>query len=400
MIAVPPLRLSLQTGCLFRHDAVSNSLLLKLDAIGEAQAAGAAVEGRGVVSYSEVDRDDVVVVPGATGLLEHPWFRCADVYVYEFGVWYEAFDTVFAVRPDAATIAVYHGVTPPDLARSADVRRVLERSCGKKANLFEFDHVMCDSAFCRDELIELGADERCVSVVPLPSSVAVPSQPRAIAAPEAAVELLYVGRLVRAKGVLDLLHATWAALALSGARFHLTVVGNERLSDPEIVSEVRKLASSPELASVVTVLGEVEDDHLAALYQGADAVVIPSYHEGYCVPVVEAIAAGAQVITSDAGNLPRIVGGVGRTVPVGDVAALAGAVADLVSRLTAARRGRPLEIATDRGVIDEATWKAATEEHRRRHSAAAYTDGFWQAVTTALVAAGREQPAWLTAGVR
>jgi glycosyltransferase involved in cell wall biosynthesis len=395
LTATPPLRLSLQTGCLFRHDAVSNSLLLKLDAIAAARGAGAQVDGRALASWSEVERHDVLSAPGATGLLEHPWFRSADVCVYEYGIWYEAFDTVFATAPDVATVAFYHGVTPPGLARSPDVRRLLERSCEKKPNLFTFDHVMCASGFCRDELIELGVEEDRLSVVPLPPSLPAPPLPRGEPAPEAHVELLYVGRFVQAKGVVELLHATLLARALCGFPFRLTLVGNERLSEPAIVSEVHRLASAPDLTNVVTVLGEVEDDQLAALYRVTDAVVIPSYHEGYCVPVVEAVSAGAHVITSDAGNLPYVVDGVGRTVPAGDVPALAGAIADLVTHLTAARRGQPLEIVTDNGVIDEVTWKAATEEHRRRHSATAYTDGFWRAVSAALVVTGRERPAWM-----
>lgn len=153
MTGAAPLRLSLQTGCLFRHDAVSNSVLLKLDAIREARRGGALVEGRALVSYNEVERDDVLVAPGAAGLLEHAWFRRADLHLYEFGVWYEAFDAVFATPPGAATVAVYHSVTPPELARTAELRRLLERSCGKRANLARFGHVMCDSTFCRNELV-------------------------------------------------------------------------------------------------------------------------------------------------------------------------------------------------------------------------------------------------------
>lgn len=206
-----------------------------------------------------------------------------------------------------------------------------------------------------------------------------------------------MGRFVQAKGVLDLLNAAQCAMALGASPFHLSLVGNEHLSDPEIVVEARRLASEPELAGAVSILGELDDDRLTAQYLASDALVVPSYHEGYCVPVVEAIAAGAHVIATDAGNLPNLVAGIGRTVPAGDVPALAGAISDLVDRIGAARRGHPLTVLTDAGVVDAATWMATTAEFRHRHSTTAFNAGFWSAVSAALTAAGRETPAWISA---
>lgn len=388
----PPLRISLHTGGLFRHDAVSSSLLAKLDAVADAKRGGAAIEARALVSYSEVEHPNVVIAAGAYATMEHPWFRSADVCAYEYGIWYEAFDTVFVAPPNAATIAFYHNVTPPGLARRPEFRRLLERSLAKKSNLTCFHHVACDSSFSRNELLGLDFVDGDVSVVPLPPSIAVSPDQRSARAPGVPVELLYVGRFVSAKGVLDLLAAVHAARGQARYPFRLRMAGNEHLSDPDVLAEVRRLAATPDLVSVVNIVGEVEDDELATLYANADALVLPSYHEGYCVPVVESISAGAHVITSDAGNLPNIVNGVGRTVPVGDVAALADAIATLVTSLGRERAGHPLQVTTDHGVIDAATWRARVEQHRREHSVVSFRAGFWRSLSVALAASGRSQP--------
>lgn len=387
------LRIALHTGVVFRRDAVSNSLLEKLAAVDEARREGTPVEAVAMTTASDVERPDIAVTPGATATIEHPRFWDADVHVYEFGIWYEGFDTVFVVPPAAATVAVYHNVTPPELVADADARALLERSCAKKGNLAAFDHVVCDSEYSRAEVVAMGMAPERTSVVPLPPSVEVAPAGRRPPGPDDPVRLLYVGRFVAAKGVLELVEAVRLAAGLVHTRFRLVLAGNERLSDPAVLAELRRKADP----ALVELRGEVDDDELARLYGECDALVMPSHHEGYCVPVVEAISAGAHVVATDAGNLPHIVGGLGRTVPVGDVDALAKAVAELVDRVGRARRGEPLEVPTDDGPLDEATWLARVDEHRLRHSRPAFRRGFWAAVAAALAAKGRAVPTWLEA---
>jgi hypothetical protein len=76
----------------------------------------------------------------------------------------------------------------------------------------------------------------------------------------------------------------------------------------------------------VSFAGELSDGALAAVYARAHALIIPSFHEGFCVPVVEALSAGCFVIATDAGNLPELVGKFGAIVPAGDIAALGAAL--------------------------------------------------------------------------
>jgi glycosyltransferase involved in cell wall biosynthesis len=56
-------------------------------------------------------------------------------------------------------------------------------------------------------------------------------------------------------------------------------------------------------------LGEVPDDELASLYRGARCVAYPSLYEGFGLPIVEAMAAGAPVVTSAGGATEETAGG-------------------------------------------------------------------------------------------
>jgi glycosyltransferase involved in cell wall biosynthesis len=78
-------------------------------------------------------------------------------------------------------------------------------------------------------------------------------------------------------------------------------------------------------------LGAVADALLPGLYAGAEAFVLPSRYEGFGLPVLEAMAAGAPVVAADAGALPETCGGAARLAPPdGDAfaAALTGLLAD------------------------------------------------------------------------
>ena len=126
--------------------------------------------------------------------------------------------------------------------------------------------------------------------------------------------LLFAGRLVEAKGLLDLLRA-------------LDTLGDD--SPMLIVAGDGPLRDEVERSSHALPLGFQDEDALIALYALADAFVLPSHDEPWGVVVNEALACGTPVVVTDAVGAAEdlVVDGVnGRIVPAGDVAALAAAL--------------------------------------------------------------------------
>jgi glycosyltransferase involved in cell wall biosynthesis len=78
-------------------------------------------------------------------------------------------------------------------------------------------------------------------------------------------------------------------------------------------------------------LGPVTDEELWALYAGATVFAFPSRHEGFGLPVLEAMSQGSAVVASDIPALRELAGGAARFVPAGDVEGWADAIGELLA---------------------------------------------------------------------
>jgi glycosyltransferase involved in cell wall biosynthesis len=79
-------------------------------------------------------------------------------------------------------------------------------------------------------------------------------------------------------------------------------------------------------------VGEIPDAELAALYRGARCVLYPSLYEGFGLPVVEAMACGAPVVTSQATAMEEVAGGAAVLVDPLDVSAIAAGIGQAMAR--------------------------------------------------------------------
>jgi glycosyltransferase involved in cell wall biosynthesis len=88
-------------------------------------------------------------------------------------------------------------------------------------------------------------------------------------------------------------------------------------------AELVEVAKRCHVADRLVFTGRVPEEQLPALYRGAVAVAIPSLHEGFGLPALEAMAAGRPVVASNASALPEVVADVGILVDPKDVESIA-----------------------------------------------------------------------------
>jgi glycosyltransferase involved in cell wall biosynthesis len=174
--------------------------------------------------------------------------------------------------------------------------------------------VIADSRATADELIRLAhVSARKIDVVMLgPRSGAAPATPEAIATAMDAYRLVrhrYVlapGTLEPRKNHLRLIHAFEDLVRRSeiDADISLVVAGGQGWGSAPVVAAIDE---SP-CASRIRRLGYVPDEDLAALMTGAGLVAYVSTYEGFGLPILEAMACGAPVVTSAVSSMPEAAG--------------------------------------------------------------------------------------------
>jgi alpha-1,3-rhamnosyl/mannosyltransferase len=172
--------------------------------------------------------------------------------------------------------------------------------------------------------------------------------------------VLYVGAWGPHKGYAEAMEAI-AGIADEGHPHRLVIAGRQ---DDWMLGRVQQVVNRARRPDLIDVAGYVDD--LAGLYQGADALIVTSRHEGFGLPALEAMASGTPVVAFDNTAIPEVVGDGGRLVPDGDVGGLVRAVNvvidDEMVRRSLVRRG----LARAR----EFSWRRSAEAHARVYRAA------------------------------
>jgi glycosyltransferase involved in cell wall biosynthesis len=226
--------------------------------------------------------------------------------------------------------------TPEFRARfAAQAREAAERS----------DLVIAVSRFTAGQVEELlGVEGSRIRVIPH----GVRFRP---AAEEAAREpvILSVGAIQKRKNTLRLVEAFEA----TAPGWKLMLAGSTGFESEEVLSRISK---SPRRGDIA-LLGYVSDERLRALYAKASIFAFPSLDEGFGIPVLEAMAAGLPVVTSNTGALAEVAGDAAVRVDPLSKDAIAAALDGLMRDESARMRLR--EMGRERAA--EFTWERAVD---------------------------------------
>lgn len=161
---------------------------------------------------------------------------------------------------------------------------------------------------------------------------------------------LYLGNIEPRKNLVSLVRA-FASPEVRALGIPLVIAGKAAWNADDSLSEIQQ---SPDVIS----LGFVSDEDRAALMQACEVFLFPSLYEGFGFPVLEALAAGAVVATSDRGSLAEVAGPALRfagTDPEAIAAGIVSSVTDEAARATCRAEGRAW--------ASRFTWDASVEKH-------------------------------------
>jgi len=122
--------------------------------------------------------------------------------------------------------------------------------------------------------------------------------------------LLFVGMLEPRKNISRLIDAYGLLSDETRSEYSLVIAGAKGWMYEDIFRSAGLIRSPGK----VIFTGHVPDDDLVDLYNGAELFIYPSLYEGFGLPVIEAMACGVPVITSNISSLPEVSGNAARLI--------------------------------------------------------------------------------------
>ena len=238
--------------------------------------------------------------------------RAGDICMHHFGIDSPA-AAVFRATP-AHKIMIYHNITPADYFVGFDDGVAAQLHAARenlRATAQQADQVWTVSQFNATELTALGLENvKIFRLMLAPETLAIAPDPRILGRLAGPLKnILFVGRIAPNKRLEDLILAFACYNKAINPYSRLIIVGSKR-SAPRYYPMLRLLVGDLVIPNVCFE-GFAAPAGRAAYYRLADLFISPSEHEGYCLPLLEAMHYDVPVIARQAGGMPEALQGAG-----------------------------------------------------------------------------------------
>ncbi len=248
------------------------------------------------------------IATSARDLLDDSRVRPDTVLVYHAAMGTPMGDEL--LRRSEPIVLEHHNVTPPEFFDAWDPGLAENLEVGERQVVRLARRAVLgigDSSFNAEQLAAAGCARTATVPVFVPElQRADPKSVAELRAGTAGSDWLFVGRVAPNKCVHDLVSAFAAYRRVYEPRARLRVVGSTAMA--RYVATVHRLAEHLGVADAVTLTGSVDDGALAAHFAAADVFVCCSEHEGFGVPLVEAMGSGVPVVAYRAGAVAETLG--------------------------------------------------------------------------------------------
>ncbi len=119
--------------------------------------------------------------------------------------------------------------------------------------------------------------------------------------------ILFIGAIQPRKNIIGLIKAFNLIKKREGLPHQLVIVGGKGWLWQQTITEKEKSFFKNEIIFTE----QISRENLPVILWGADSFVLPSFYEGFGLPVLEALACGTPVLASDISSLPEVVGEAG-----------------------------------------------------------------------------------------
>lgn len=282
-------------------------------------------------------------------MLADPHFQQSDIIFFSYWDYASLIEGLYFAPKQARKVVLFFGITRPHLFPENQERQ--EKGYKQAIVLNEADMVFVTSDYIAADVRSFGVAPEKIHKIPLfadpPSHNPIPlRQPSA-----QQIRLAFLSRFCTAKGVEQLFNALkeW-----KNTDWRLDIMYS--YSEQTFVDSYKKMANVHFKGRIFWHFN-VDNDVKADILAHADIFVMPSLHEGFCIPILEALGQGCALVHSDAGSIPEVAGELGLQYPVRDVKALTSC---LEHAATARKKGL---YACTEGDIPAEEWRKLAQAH-------------------------------------
>jgi glycosyltransferase involved in cell wall biosynthesis len=232
-----------------------------------------------------------------------------DILIFHFAIGADVMSHV--INHLGTKALVFHNITPPEFFERYSPEMVETLKSGIKSLHSAsdlFDYFFGDSEFNVKELARFGVNS--ATVFPLliePSDVfQLPTDSQKKNPEHPTKNIIFVGRVVPNKCQHDLI-TMFYHLNKQNQDTKLTIIGKINGGSSAYVSEINALIDEHGLKNSVLLTGKVSGDQLIEYYKSADLFISMSEHEGFCVPIIEAMWFDIPVLAYASSAVPETV---------------------------------------------------------------------------------------------
>lgn len=256
-----------------------------------------------------------------------------DVLIYHLSVGSPLFEKI--QKLSCRKMMIYHNITPSAFFKpySKEFYTACEEGLRQMREMKDtFSYCMADSAFNRQNLIDAGytcpIDVRPI-LIPFEDYAKTPDAATVEQYSDGWTNILFVGRIVPNKKQEDVIRAFACYKKTVNPKSRLILVGNADRMDVYL----RRLQDYIRMLGVEDVIfpGHISFPQILAFYKTASVFLCESEHEGFCVPLLEAMCFDVPVVAYDACAVPGTLGGSGILLEEKDPMLTAAVIDRLVS---------------------------------------------------------------------
>lgn len=218
-----------------------------------------------------------------------------DIVFLSYSIYDSILDEVLSLP--CKKICYFHDVTPPELL--IDYEPITAELCKKSIEQFsklnDFDKILANSEQSAITLGNYGVNKSIGIIPPVFSDSALFNySPKNIHLENKCKDILCVGRVVPHKKIEDVISTFSHVKRVLSEKCRLSIVGN--MPNNEYTKYLINHAKSLGVLEYITFCGMLSEQDLFSRYSGSDLLISMSKHEGFCIPILEAMYFGVPVV--------------------------------------------------------------------------------------------------------